>query len=82
MSFQKPTFEPVGRGHGKSTMDHLSKGAPPAKWTQPRIARVTYYGHTANCSCGWNFSHKREKIREDRIDAHLDKRHAGRGIRL
>lgn len=38
--------------------------------------------HTAECSCGWAAYHRRLKVVEDKIDAHLSKKHDGRGIRL
>lgn len=34
------------------------------------------------CSCGATKYHVREKVREDWIDAHINRRHNGRGIRL
>lgn len=49
---------------------------------QVRLARITYNGNEALCSCGWGFAHKRDKVREDAVDRHLTKRHGGRGIRL
>ena len=39
------------------------------------------HGPTVFCSCGWKFRHRREKVREDRVDSHLAKKHRG-GIRL
>lgn len=36
----------------------------------------------AECSCGWVGWHSRLKVLDDRIDAHLNKKHGGRGIRL
>lgn len=46
------------------------------------IAIITYGDGYAQCSCGQPFTHRREKVREDRIDAHLDNKHGGQGIRL
>lgn len=54
----------------------------PEDWTEVRLARISYSGASAACSCGWSVSHAREKVREDSIDRHLDKRHNGRGIRF
>lgn len=34
------------------------------------------------CSCGATKFHAREKVREDWIDAHINRKHHGRGIRL
>ena len=36
----------------------------------------------AVCSCGWGYFHNREKVREDAIDKHIDRKHQGKGIRL
>lgn len=46
------------------------------------LARVSYQGDRAVCSCGWGAGAARVKILEDKIDRHLAKRHNGRGIRL
>lgn len=54
--------------------------APGAK--QVNLARISYENGWAKCSCGWAFGHLREKVREDAVDRHINKRHAGRGIRL
>lgn len=53
---------------------------PGAKTTN--LARISRDGIYALCSCGWAFGHARDKVREDAVDRHLDKRHDGRGIRL
>lgn len=67
----------VTRGEG------FQKRTPPHRFKPVRLARITYYGDTrVDCSCGWSFGHVREKVREDAIDRHLEKRHSGRGIRL
>lgn len=35
------------------------------------------------CSCGgWQFIHRRVKVREDRAQAHLDNKHGGAGVWL
>lgn len=39
------------------------------------------YGRV-RCSCGWGYQHKREKVREDAVDKHIESIHAGRGIRV
>jgi hypothetical protein len=36
----------------------------------------------AQCSCGWAYAHRRAKVRENAIQRHLDRAHAGRGIWL
>lgn len=36
----------------------------------------------AECSCGKPFVQKRDKVRETAIQAHLDKKHGGRGLWL
>lgn len=46
------------------------------------LARVKQDWEKAYCSCGWEYTHAREKVREDAIDRHIDKKHNGRGIRL
>lgn len=46
------------------------------------LARISYEGIHAACSCGWIFGHSREKVREDAVDRHLTKKHEGRGFRL
>jgi len=46
------------------------------------LAVISYEGSAAQCSCGAVVAHKREKVRENWIDRHLEKKHGGRGIRL
>jgi hypothetical protein len=46
------------------------------------LAVVKTDGGVASCSCGWEYGHTRDKVREDAVDRHLDKKHNGRGIRL
>lgn len=52
------------------------------KRVQVRLARISYGDNYAVCSCGKPFTQHREKVREDAIDRHINKKHAGRGIRL
>lgn len=73
----------------RSPEDHRAKsGTDPRKWTKPRVPTVkTAYDpsgwSTAQCSCGWDSGFcKRDKVREDRVDRHFQKRHGGTGIRL
>lgn len=63
------------------TRDRHRKPSP-ANWTDPRLAMISYDDVTVACSCGWDYYHPREKIRENAIDRHLNKRHEGRGIRF
>lgn len=60
----------------------FQKRTKPPKFKNVGLARITYAAGHAECSCGWTFGHSREKVREDAVDRHLQKRHAGRGIRL
>lgn len=48
------------------------------------LAVINYDPETgfALCSCGKPFIQRREKVREDAIDRHLNSKHNGRGIRL
>lgn len=46
------------------------------------MAVISYEGSMASCSCGKVFKPVRPKVLEDRIDKHLDEKHAGKGIRL
>ena len=67
----------------RNTADHLPPPIPPDKWKSPRIARISYSENGgASCSCGWSTRNVREKVREDSIDRHLNKRHQGKGFRL
>lgn len=54
----------------------------PENWKDVRLAVVSYANDSANCSCGWQYRHAREKVRENAIDRHFEKRHEGKGIRL
>lgn len=65
-------------------MEGFQKRVDPKDFKDVRLARVTYSsnGMGVACSCGWSFAHIREKVREDAIDRHFQKRHKGRGIRL
>ena len=33
--------------------------------------------HEANCNCGWKGRHRRFKVLEDKVDAHLEKHGGG-----
>lgn len=68
-------------GNRPQPQDHIR--ATDRRTGKVGLARITYYGDThAECSCGWSVGHTREKVREDAIDRHLNKKHLGRGIRL
>lgn len=49
---------------------------------QVGLAVVTYQDTAAVCSCGWVVRAHREKVREDSIDRHFNRKHNGRGLRL
>lgn len=61
---------------------------PPAKikpgnWKNLGMTMVKYtHADRVECLCGWSAIHRRAKVLEDKIDRHLAKRHAGRGVRL
>ncbi len=62
------------------TSDRLKPmtGEPKSK---PKLPVLTTTGEFMACSCGgWATSHKRTKVREDRAQRHLDRKHGGRGI--
>lgn len=46
------------------------------------LAVISYEGEAAACSCGWVVRARREKVREDSVDRHLNRKHDGRGIRI
>lgn len=46
------------------------------------LAIVRTIDERATCSCGQSFAHKRDKVREDWIDKHINRKHHGTGIRL
>lgn len=60
----------------------FQKRVKPEHFKNVRLARISYSGMSAVCSCGWTTHHRRATVREDAIDRHLAKRHDGRGIRL
>lgn len=69
-------MSPKQRGTG------FQKRTKPNEFKDVRLAVVKQDRETVYCSCDWEFKHPREKVREDAIDRHLNKRHGGRGIRL
>ena len=54
----------------------------PENWTNPGMAMLTTNGSYISCSCGWDTNHPRPKIRDDRAEQHLNKRHGGAGLWL
>lgn len=67
-----------------SRNDHLPKLNDPTK-AKPvglPIIREPQAG-CLQCSCGgFTIIHERQKVREDRAQKHIDKKHGGRGIWL
>jgi len=62
-----------------ATTDHLTK-ARPTKRVKMAVVQITDSGR-GTCSCGWSSKNGvRRKVQEDRIQAHLDKRHGSRGL--
>lgn len=67
----------------RGALPGFQKPQSTTKTREVGLAVITHYGDTrVECSCGWSYGHTREKVREDAVDKHLDKRHSGRGIRL
>ena len=73
----------------RNTHDHQrAVSKPPAEWADVRIARITTETDgsgrsVALCSCGWDSKVcNRDKVREIRVDRHLNKRHGGQAIFL
>lgn len=61
-------------------MKHQKKAAP-EQWREVRLAVISYTELGVACSCGWTYGLCRERVLENAIDRHLNKRHHGRGIR-
>lgn len=53
-----------------------------AKRQPVKMAIIRSEGALITCSCGWAGSHVRDKVREDKAQRHLDKRHQGEGMWL
>lgn len=61
----------------------FQKRAKPEQFKEVGLAIVKYDGLSASCSCDWVYLNaSRQKVLDDAIDRHLNKRHNGRGIRL
>lgn len=67
-----------------SRNDHLTKLVDPTKAKPVGIAVIkAEVPGSLSCSCGgWSIIHPRAKVREDRAQTHLDKKHNGRGVWL
>lgn len=59
-----------------ATSDHRTRPKP-EQWTDPGIARISQDGAVIGCSCGWTDHHPRTRIREDKAERHVNKRHGG-----
>lgn len=73
---------PETRGFQKPL--RVQNGRRASKTKAVGLAVVSYVSATvAACSCeGWVGAYHREKLLEDAIDRHINKKHGGRGIRL
>ena len=61
----------------------FQKQRKPEQWATPFMAMIRYHGvDGVSCSCGWTARSGRPKVREDKIDRHLMKRHNGQGMRM
>jgi hypothetical protein len=67
-----------------SRNDHRPKLVDPAKAKPVGLAVIRQPEPGAiMCSCGgFTFIHQRAKVRDDRAQRHLDKKHQGRGVWL
>jgi hypothetical protein len=67
-----------------SRNDHLTKLRDPAKAKPVGIAVIkSEAAGSLSCSCGgWSIIHPRAKVREDRAQKHIDRKHGGRGVWL
>lgn len=74
LGFQKPLRPQMKGGRAK-------RGAKPKDLG---MAVITYpRAGMAVCSCGtWAYKHPREKVLEDAIDKHTERKHGGLGIRM
>lgn len=66
----------------KPRMGGFQKPLDDGKRKPVRVAVITTGDGHAQCSCGAVFTQSRDKVREDAIDKHLNKKHNGGGIRL
>lgn len=78
MSAPQPTPTP-SHTHRTTPRDRQRKFTGRLK--RVSLATITETGAFVSCSCGWAFGpHPRQKLRGDRAQAHLDKKHNGVGI--
>lgn len=63
-------------------MAGFQKPANPTKPAAVGLAIVRTVDERATCSCGQSFAHRRDKVREDWIDKHINRKHHGTGVRL
>lgn len=47
-----------------------------------KVAIIRFDDGLITCSCGWAAVHQRNKVREEKAQRHLDKRHKGEGMWL
>jgi hypothetical protein len=70
----------------KTRLSGFQRPADEGKRRDVGLAVITYGAEgvlvAATCSCGWLGWHRRDKVLEDKIDKHLNKKHDGRGLRL
>lgn len=66
----------------KTRMAGFQKPLNPDKKKSVGLAIVRTADERAVCSCGQSFAHRRDKVREEWIDRHIDRKHAGMGVRL
>lgn len=57
---------------------HKSPG--PEQWEKLGIARITEDAPFIGCSCGWTAQHRRDRIRGDKAERHVNKRHGGQAM--
>lgn len=63
-------------------LDGFQKPLSRPRQHKTQAARVSEGEGFVECSCGWVFVHKRDKVRQKSMKRHLDKWHQGRGIWL
>ena len=66
----------------RQRMEGFQKPLDSGRRKEVGLAVITLGENYAMCSCGKPFTQQRERVREDAIDRHLDRKHGGRGIRV
>lgn len=61
-------------------LEGFQKPIDSGKRTPVSMAIVTQGDGYAKCSCGQPFVQHRQKVREDAIQRHLNKKHGGQGL--